>query len=202
MMVSWFERPNQAGYDLSVVPQNRWEDEDGHELRSSGLLRKEASLAGVSQSGLKTGGGAARMVCMASSWRSRGVEAKNGLVDEMGCIGLFYSNFIVFIVLGPKGIFVLTLISISLLGFVVTAPILCCCWSRFFSARLCAGSRSLVSFSHCGSCPSVQLLPISIADQALVAQLNPASVPIDSSSCSAYFSVIYVFPLVFFICRH
>jgi hypothetical protein len=30
----------------------------GHVLRSSGLLRVEASLARVSQSGLKTGGGA------------------------------------------------------------------------------------------------------------------------------------------------
>jgi hypothetical protein len=42
------------------VPQNRWEDEDGvgHAPRSSGLLRLEASRARVSQSGLKTGGGA------------------------------------------------------------------------------------------------------------------------------------------------
>jgi hypothetical protein len=40
------------------MPQNRWEDEDGagHALRSSGLLRVEASWARVSQSGLKTGG--------------------------------------------------------------------------------------------------------------------------------------------------
>jgi hypothetical protein len=30
----------------------------GHPLKSSGLLRVEASLARVSQSGLKTGGGA------------------------------------------------------------------------------------------------------------------------------------------------
>jgi hypothetical protein len=44
---------------LSVAPQNRWSEVGmGHALRSSGLLRVEASLARVSQSGLKTGGGA------------------------------------------------------------------------------------------------------------------------------------------------
>jgi hypothetical protein len=44
---------------LSVAPQNRWREIGaGHALRSSGLLRVEASLARVSQSGLKTGGGA------------------------------------------------------------------------------------------------------------------------------------------------
>jgi hypothetical protein len=44
---------------LLVAPQNRWREVSaGHTLRSSGLLRVEASLARVSQSGLKTGGGA------------------------------------------------------------------------------------------------------------------------------------------------
>jgi hypothetical protein len=44
---------------LSVAPQNRRREVDaGHVLRSSCLLRMEASLARVSQSGLKTGGGA------------------------------------------------------------------------------------------------------------------------------------------------
>jgi hypothetical protein len=51
-------------YGLLAVPQNRWEDEDGvgHTLRSSGLLRLEASWVRVFQSGLKTGGDAAQMV--------------------------------------------------------------------------------------------------------------------------------------------
>jgi hypothetical protein len=41
-----------------VVPQNRRRDVGvGHASRSSGLLHVEASLAMVSQSGLKTGGG-------------------------------------------------------------------------------------------------------------------------------------------------
>jgi hypothetical protein len=58
-------------YGLSVVPQNRREDEDGegHASRSSGLLRVEASRARVSQSGVKAGGGTARMVHVASLWR-------------------------------------------------------------------------------------------------------------------------------------
>jgi hypothetical protein len=44
---------------LSVAPQNRRREVDaGHASRSSGLLRVEASLTRVSQSDLKTGGGA------------------------------------------------------------------------------------------------------------------------------------------------
>jgi hypothetical protein len=44
---------------LLVAPQNRQEgDGVGHTSRSSGLLRVEASRARVSQSVLKTGGGA------------------------------------------------------------------------------------------------------------------------------------------------
>jgi hypothetical protein len=71
--VSWFGPQNQAGYDLSVVPQNRWEDEDdvGHASRSSGLLHVEASRATVSQSDLKIDGGVVRMVHVASSRRLR-----------------------------------------------------------------------------------------------------------------------------------
>jgi hypothetical protein len=40
---------------LSVAPQNRWREVGvGHASRSGGLLRVKASLARVSQSGLKT----------------------------------------------------------------------------------------------------------------------------------------------------
>jgi hypothetical protein len=41
---------NQVGYDLSVAPQNRWEQEDsvGHMSRSCGLLHLIASRAKVS----------------------------------------------------------------------------------------------------------------------------------------------------------
>jgi hypothetical protein len=57
--VSWFGPQNQVGFGLSVAPQNRRRDVGaGHTSRSSSLLGVEASLARVSQSGLKTGGGA------------------------------------------------------------------------------------------------------------------------------------------------
>jgi hypothetical protein len=48
---------NQAGYGLSVVTQNRQEDEDSvrQALRSTVLLRVEASQATIFQSVLKTG---------------------------------------------------------------------------------------------------------------------------------------------------
>jgi hypothetical protein len=56
-MVSWFGPQNQVCFGFSVVPQNqRREVGTGHASRSSGLLRVEASLARVSQSGVKTGG--------------------------------------------------------------------------------------------------------------------------------------------------
>jgi hypothetical protein len=58
-MVSWFGPQNHVGFGLSVVPQNRRREVGaGHTSRSSGLLHMEASLARVSQSSLKTGGGA------------------------------------------------------------------------------------------------------------------------------------------------
>jgi hypothetical protein len=43
------------------------------------------------------------MVHVASLRRSRGDEAKDRQTDVMGCIGLFYPYFVVFIVLGHKG---------------------------------------------------------------------------------------------------
>jgi hypothetical protein len=57
-MVSWFEPQNQMGFSLSVAPQNRWREVSvRHASRSSGLLHVKASLASISQSGLKTDGG-------------------------------------------------------------------------------------------------------------------------------------------------
>jgi hypothetical protein len=53
-----------VGYSLAVAPQNRREDEHaaGYTSGSSGLLRLEKSWTRVSQSSIKTSGGAARMV--------------------------------------------------------------------------------------------------------------------------------------------
>ena len=57
--VFWFGPQNQVGFGLSVAPQNRRREVGvGHVSRSSGLLHMKASLARVSQSGLKTDGGA------------------------------------------------------------------------------------------------------------------------------------------------
>jgi hypothetical protein len=57
--VSWFGPQNQVGFGLSVAPQNRRREVGaGHASRSSSFLGVEISLARVSQSGLKTGGGA------------------------------------------------------------------------------------------------------------------------------------------------
>jgi hypothetical protein len=77
-----------------------------HALRSSSLLRLEASRVRISQSCLKPDGGVVRMVHIASSWRSCGVEAEDGWVNAIGCIGLFYPNFAVFAVLGHRVILV------------------------------------------------------------------------------------------------
>jgi hypothetical protein len=57
--VSWFGPQKQANFGLSIAPQNRHREVGvGHVSRFSSLLGVEASLARVSHSGLKTGGGA------------------------------------------------------------------------------------------------------------------------------------------------
>jgi hypothetical protein len=72
------------------------------------LLRLEARHARISQSSLKTDGGATRMVHVESSWRLHGDEVEDGWVDAMGCIGLFYTNFVILVVLGHKGSLVIS----------------------------------------------------------------------------------------------
>jgi hypothetical protein len=74
-----------------------------HVLRSDGLLRLEASHARVSQSSLKTGGGVMTGGERDIITEEHRVEAKDGRVTAMGCIGLFYLNFTIFFVLGHKG---------------------------------------------------------------------------------------------------
>jgi hypothetical protein len=48
------------------------------------------------------------MVHVASSQRSHGDEAKDRRVVAMGCIGLFYLNFVIFIVLCHKSSLVIS----------------------------------------------------------------------------------------------
>jgi hypothetical protein len=109
-MISWFGSQNQVGCGLSVVPQNRREDEDGvgHASRYSSLFHLEARRARVPQSSLKTGRGTAWKVYVTPLWRSRGDEAKDGWVDATGSIRLFYPNLAIFIVLGHKSSLVIS----------------------------------------------------------------------------------------------
>jgi hypothetical protein len=82
----------------------------GHALRSSSLLRLEASLARVFQSGLKTGGGATQVVHVVSSRRLHRSEAKDGRFDCIGCgasqIGQNYPYFVIVFFLAYRGILV------------------------------------------------------------------------------------------------
>jgi hypothetical protein len=89
--VSWFVPQNQVDDGLLVAPQNRRVvDDAGHALRSSVLLRLEASRDRVSQFASKLAVERPRVVHVASSQTSREDEVKDGWVDAMGRIGLFY----------------------------------------------------------------------------------------------------------------
>jgi hypothetical protein len=76
-----------------------------HVSRSSGLLHVEASLARVSQSDLKTGGGATAGGAHGTIAEVASVE--DGRVDAMGCVRPCYRTFIIFNVLVPRGIIVI-----------------------------------------------------------------------------------------------
>jgi hypothetical protein len=47
-----------------------------------------------------------RMMHVASMWRLHRVETEDGRVNATGCVGPFYPNFDVFIVLDPRSILV------------------------------------------------------------------------------------------------
>jgi hypothetical protein len=93
---------------LSVAPQNRRSEVCAvYALRSSGLLGVKASLTWVSQSGLKTGGGAtAGRTCgtiaeVASETSYRWTDRCDGLRQTLlPCLSAFS-------VLGPRGIVVI-----------------------------------------------------------------------------------------------
>jgi hypothetical protein len=71
MTVSWFGSQNQVDYCLSVVAQNRYEDEDGAwlTLRSSCLLWLEASQARIPSFASKLVKERWQVVQVASSWK-------------------------------------------------------------------------------------------------------------------------------------
>jgi hypothetical protein len=78
----------------------------GHVSRLSGLLRLEGNWARVFQFASKLVEARRWVVHVATSQRSHEDEAEDGRVDVMGCIRFFYLNFVIFIVLGPRGILV------------------------------------------------------------------------------------------------
>jgi hypothetical protein len=79
-----------------------------HTSRFSCLLGMKASLSRVFQSGLNTGGGA-----MVGGARGTITEVeseakvKDGRVDATGCVGPCYPIFVVFNVLGSRGILII-----------------------------------------------------------------------------------------------
>jgi hypothetical protein len=75
--------------------------------RSSDLLCVKASLARVSQSGLKTGGARRRVLHVAPSRRLRRSQVEDGRVDAMGCVRPCYTCCAVFTLLGTMGIVVI-----------------------------------------------------------------------------------------------
>jgi hypothetical protein len=86
----------------------------GHASRSSSLLGVEASLARVSQSGLKTAEARLRVVHVTPSRRLRQRQAEAGRVDTIGCVGRCYPCFAVFLLLGLRGVVVILAFCLSL----------------------------------------------------------------------------------------
>jgi hypothetical protein len=77
--VSWFGTQNEAGFDLSVAPQNRQREVGvGHASRSIGLLRVEVSRARVSQFASKLAEARQHVVHVVSSRRLGRDEAEDG----------------------------------------------------------------------------------------------------------------------------
>jgi hypothetical protein len=106
--VSWFGAQNQAGFGLSVAPQNqRREIGVGYTSSSSGLLHVEASWVRFFQFGSKLAEARWRVVHVAQSRRLRRSQVEDGRVDATSCIRPCYHCFAIFILLGPRGIVVI-----------------------------------------------------------------------------------------------
>jgi hypothetical protein len=107
MTVSWFVSQNQAGYGLSVAPQNQRESNNvEHASRSSVLLRVEVSWARVSQSGLKTGGGATVGGARGTIEDVASRSSRRQWVDAIDYVGPCYPCFVIFFILVPRDVIV------------------------------------------------------------------------------------------------
>jgi hypothetical protein len=103
--VSWFRPQNQAGYGLSVAPQNQWENDSVWGTRQDLVAYfswKQVTLEFFSLTSRLTEKWW-RVVHMASSQRLCRVEVEDGWVDATVCVGPFYPKIIIFSVLDPRG---------------------------------------------------------------------------------------------------
>jgi hypothetical protein len=106
--VSLFGTQNQAGFGLSLVPQNRRREVGTrHASRSSGLLRVEASRARIFNLTSRLAEARRRMLHVAPSQKLRRSQVEDGRVDAMGCVEPCYPYFTIFILLGPRNIVVI-----------------------------------------------------------------------------------------------
>jgi hypothetical protein len=99
-MVSWFGPQNQAGFDLSVAPQNRRREVTAWKQVGLGFPILASRLVEAQR----------WVVHVASSRRLRRVEAEDGRIDAMDCVGLFYPKITILYVLGPRGNLVFSLL--------------------------------------------------------------------------------------------
>jgi hypothetical protein len=74
----------------------------GHALRSSGLLRIEASRVRISQSALKTSGGATTGGARGTIVKVASSQVEDGRVDATDCVRPWYLNFAIFNVLDSR----------------------------------------------------------------------------------------------------
>jgi hypothetical protein len=107
--VSWFGPQNHAGFSLSVVPQNRWEDAtvwDTCRDLAACFTWKQVWLGFPS---LASRLAVARrwVVHVAPSRRLCQSQVEDGRVDATGCVGPCYPCFVVFTLLGTGDIVVI-----------------------------------------------------------------------------------------------
>jgi hypothetical protein len=107
--VSWFGRQNQAGFSLSVAPQNRWEDVTAWDTRwdlAAYFMWKQVWL-GFPNLASTLAEARRRVMHVAPSQRLRRSQVEDRCVDVTGCVGPCYPYFIAFILLDTRGIVVI-----------------------------------------------------------------------------------------------
>jgi hypothetical protein len=107
--VSWFWPRNQAGFGLSVAPQNRRGDAmawDTCRDLVACLMCKQVWL-GFSSLASRLAEARWRVVHVAPSQRLRQIQIEDGRINAMGCIGPCYLCFAIFILLGSRDIVVI-----------------------------------------------------------------------------------------------